>query len=76
MQLIDGDISFLEVQVVTIRHARIIAHLLADFRQALSGNGEKRAKHMPHDTRRDPGKILPGSPPMNSRQRLNGRMKS
>jgi hypothetical protein len=58
MQLIDSHISFLEVQVVTIRHARIIAHPLADFRQALSGDGEKRAKRMAHDVRRNPRKIL------------------
>jgi hypothetical protein len=59
MQLIDSHIPFLEVQVVTIRHAWIIAHPLADFRQALSGDGEKRAKRMAHDMRRDPRKILP-----------------
>ena len=59
MQLINSDISFLEVQVVTIRHARIIAHPLADFRQALSGDRKKRAKRMAHDMRRDPRKILP-----------------
>ena len=58
MQLIDSHIPFLEVQVVTIRHAWIIAHPLADFRQALSGDGEKRAKRMAHDMRCDPGKIL------------------
>ena len=62
MQLIDSHISFLEVQVVTIRHARIIAHPLTDFRQALSGDGEKRAKRMAHDMRRDPRKILPKLP--------------
>ena len=59
MQLINSNIAFLEVQVVTIRHARIIAHPLTDFRQALSGDGEKRAKRMAHDMRRDPRKILP-----------------
>ena len=58
MQLIDRDISFLEVQIVTIRHARIIAHPLAYFRQALPGDGEKRAKRVAHDMRRDPRKVL------------------
>jgi hypothetical protein len=58
MQLIYNHIPFLEVQVVTIRHARIIAHPLADFRQALPGDGKKRAKRMAHDMRRDPRKIL------------------
>ena len=62
MQLIDSHIPFLEVQIVTIRHARIIAHPLADFRQAFSGDREKRAKRMAHDMRRDPGKILPKFP--------------
>ena len=56
MQLIHSYISFLEVQIVTIRHGRVIAHPLADFRQAFSGDGEKRAKGMAHDMRRDPGK--------------------
>ena len=59
MQLNNSDISFLEVQVVTIRHARIIAHPFTDFRQALSGDGEKRTKRMAHDMGRDPRKILP-----------------
>ena len=58
MQLIDSCVSFLEVKVVTIRYARIIAHPLTDFRQALSGNCEKGAKRMAHDVRRDPRKIL------------------
>ena len=58
MQLIDSRISFLEVQIVTIRYARIIAHPLADFRQTLSRNSEKGTKSMAHDMRRDPGKIL------------------
>src|SRR6476660_1783789 len=59
MQLIEGDISFLAVQVVTIRHARIVAHPLADFHQAFSRDGEKRAKRMAHYVRCDPRKILP-----------------
>ena len=58
MQLIDSRISFLEVQIVTIRYARIIAHPLADFRQTLSRNSEKGTKSMAHDMRRDPRKIL------------------
>ncbi len=58
MQLIDSCVSFLEVKVVTIRYARIIAHPLADFRQALSGDRKKRAKRMAHDMWRDPRKIL------------------
>jgi hypothetical protein len=58
MQLIDSCVSFLEVKVVTIRYARIIAHPLTDFRQALSGNCEKGAERMAHDMRRDPRKIL------------------
>ena len=33
MQLVDRRIPFLEVQVVTIRDARIVAHPLADFRR-------------------------------------------
>ena len=62
MQLIDSDIAFLEVQIVTIRHARIIPHPLADFRQAFAGDREKRAKCMAHDMRCNPGKILPQLP--------------
>jgi hypothetical protein len=58
MQLIDSCVSFLEVKVVTIRYARIIAHPLTDFRQALSGNCEKGAERMAHHMRRDPRKIL------------------
>ena len=58
MQLVDRRIPFLEVQVVTIRDARIVAHPLADFCETLSSDREKRTERMTHDMRRDPGKVL------------------
>jgi len=58
MQLVDRRIPFLEVQVVTIRDARIVTHPLADFCQALSSDREKGTERMTHDMRRDPGKVL------------------
>ena len=58
MQLVDRRIPFLEVQVVTIRDARIVSHPLADFCETLSSDREKRTERMAHDMRRDPRKIL------------------